>query len=529
MLNLGITLPKVSTGPFDFGAVADRQVDTHLPWDAWLKKYLPDYVGFEFADRHKHLWAWVESLQNKVRPRPFTAFWPRGGGKSSTAELAVVRVGFRRVRRYGWYISGTQDKADKHVETIASILEGMGRCDAKLSSRKVGKYGNSKGWRRSRVWTASDLTVDALGLDVGSRGAKVENARPDFFVIDDVDDKHDSPDVVKKKIETITTSILPAGSRDCAVLFVQNIIHPNSIAARLANLAKFDDGQEFLIDREISGPFPAVEGLTYEFRHDPELDRPRYVITGGEATWRGQDIAICQQQINDWGLSAFLQEAQHEVENLGGIWDHVEFRHCKPAEVPDLVRGCVWCDPAVTSTDASCSNGIIADGLARDGTMYRLFAWESIDTPMNVLKRAIRIAVEYRLQYVGVETNQGGDLWRDEFAAALKLVQEEMLKELGASGFGRLTWPGFRDAKAGAGTGNKVERNQRMLADYEKGKIVHVEGTHTILERALRRFPAEPLDLADAAYWGWADLAGAVSWDNLAGLGKVAGYTPRWK
>jgi cob(I)alamin adenosyltransferase len=508
MLNLGtgITLPRVSTGPFDFGAVDDRQTDTNLPVALWLKKHLPQYVGFEFAPRHERLWAWVEAMQKKVRPRPFTAFWPRGGGKSSTAELAVVRVGFRRVRRYGWYISGTQDKADKHVETIASILEGMGRCDQKLSSRKVGKYGNSKGWRRSRVWTASDLTVDALGLDVGSRGAKVENARPDFMVIDDVDDKHDSAEIIKKKIETITTSVLPAGSRDCAILFVQNIIHPNSIAARLANLAKFEDGQEFLIDREISGPYPAIEGLTYELRYDDALNRPRYFITGGKETWQGQDLRTCELQINDWGLTAFLQEAQHEVEQRGGIWDHIEFRHCKQADVPDLVRGCVWCDPAVTSTNESCANGIIADGLAQDGTMYRLYAWEAVDTPMNVLRRAIRVAVEYRLQYVGVETNQGGDLWRDEYATALKAVQEEKARELDARQYALVAWPKFREAKAGAGTGNKIERNQRMLVDYEKGNIVHVEGTHTVLERAFWRFPQEPLDLADAAYWGWDDL-----------------------
>jgi hypothetical protein len=45
-----------------------------------------------------------------------------------------------------------------------------------------------------------------------------------------------------------------------------------------------------------------------------------------------------------------------------------------------------------------------------------------------------------------------------------------------------------------------------MLVSYEKGSIVHVIGTHEILERALKRFPNEPLDLADAAYWGWNDL-----------------------
>jgi hypothetical protein len=47
-----------------------------------------------------------------------------------------------------------------------------------------------------------------------------------------------------------------------------------------------------------------------------------------------------------------------------------------------------------------------------------------------------------------------------------------------------------------------------MLADYERpGRIIHVRGTHEILERALRRFPrTKPFDLVDGAYWSWRDL-----------------------
>ncbi len=49
-----------------------------------------------------------------------------------------------------------------------------------------------------------------------------------------------------------------------------------------------------------------------------------------------------------------------------------------------------------------------------------------------------------------------------------------------------------------------------MLVDYEHGMIVHVAGTHEVLERALRRFPrSKPYDLTDAAFWSWHDLVEA--------------------
>jgi len=475
-------------------------------WTIWLQGLFPAHVKYSFSERHAQFWEWVDALEPGSKPRPFVALWPRGGAKSSSAELACVFVGDRQTRSYVWYVSSTQDKADKHVQNIGSLLESksLEKHNSALASRKIGKYGTSKGWRRNRLKTASGLTIDALGLDTGVRGAKDEERRPDLIIFDDVDEKHDTAKTVQKKIDIITTSVLPAGSSDCAILFVQNVIHDGSIADQLAHDA------DFLIDRIVSGPIPAVSGLAYEQHFDEAINRNRYVITAGLPTWEGQSIDVCQAQMNEWGLTAFLQEAQHETTQSGGIWDQVIFRHCELDSVPwgEIVRGCVWCDPAVTATDESCANGVIADAVTGSGTIYRLYSWEAVDTPGNVIRRAIRTAIEYKLNRVGVETNQGGDLWEMTYNKIIADMKIEYMSNFTRDEYLKIRWPSFLEAKAGAGTGGKVERNQRMLAAYEKGKIVHVIGTHDVLERALRRFPNEPLDLADAAYWGWQDLDG---------------------
>ena len=498
-------------------------------WELWLKTIFPSYVTASFGARHIAFWQWVEDVTPGSKPRAFVALWPRGGAKSTSAELACVRFGYKKTRQYVWYVSSTQDKADKHVETIGAMLESANveKYYPALASRKVGKYGHSKGWRRNRLRTQSGFTIDALGLDVGTRGSKVEDKRPDLIIFDDVDEKQDTPKTTQKRIDLITTSILPAGSSDCAVLFIQNVIHENSIAAQLA-----DGRAEFMIDRVVSGPFPAIDDLAYETRFDDTLNRNRYFITAGTPTWEGQSIEICQSQINEWGLTAFLQESQHEVENSGGIWDHIEFQHIERENVPDIVRGCVWCDPAVTSNDDSCANGIQADGLGEDHKVYRFYSWEQVAGPRDVIEKAIRTAIEYGFGVVGVETNQGGDTWQTTFDYVLQDIKDEYREEFNASfeaewkrqnptggskkeefrqrwidkRMARVGFPRFAGAKAGTGTGGKVERNQKMLASYERGEVVHVIGTHAIIEKALRRFPNEPLDLADAAYWSWADL-----------------------
>jgi hypothetical protein len=385
----------------------------------------------------------------------------------------------------------TQDQADGSVTNIMDMLESASieQYYPELAEREVGKFGQPRSWRRNRLRTASGFTVDAIGLDTARRGAKVKADRPGLMVFDDIDGKHDTPKTTKKKIETITTSLLPAGSQDLAVLAIQNLIIHDGIFAQLVGAA--EQRADFLANRIVSGPYPAVE--------NPEIEQidGRFTLVSGTPTWGGQDLAACQRNIDTWGYTAWLQEAQHEVDDpLGGIWDHIEFQHCEFAEVPQIIRGAVWVDPAVTSTDKSDAMGIQADGLGSDGKLYRFFSWEQITSPEDVLRRAIEKALELGFTVVGVETDQGGDLWATTYNQVWSQMNRQDRR------------PSFKQAKAGAGAGSKVARNQRMLVDYEHGKVVHVTGTHRALERSLRRFPNKPLDLADAAFWGWNDLMG---------------------
>lgn len=489
-------------------------------WREWLTHLFPRHFSVEFAQRHVDLWEWAESIQPGIAPRPFAGFWGRGGAKSTNAEGIVVRFGARKIRRYGWYISGTQDKADSHVENIAGLLESENVASyyPSLSSRLLNKYGASKGWRRQRLRTESGLTVDSLGLDTGSRGIKIEDARPDFMILDDIDDLEDTFQTTQKKKNKITKSILPAGSSDCAILFIQNLISADSIASQLA-----DERADFLLDRINSGPYPAVEGLTYEQRYDETVKRRLFFITGGTATWEGQSLAICQVQINKWGLSSFLQESQHEVDKSGGLWDHIEFEHIDFKDAPPFVRCAVWVDPAVTSTDQSDSMGLSAGGIDANGQIYNLFGWEQITSPEDAIARAIRKAIEIGSLTVGVETDQGGDTWQSVFARSLEKVKKEMKEaiwkkwkefekldpkwhEFAQKEYDAVTFPVFISDKAGAGYGSKAERNAKMLVDYEQGRVVHVRGTHTAIEKSLRRFPNKPLDLADSWFWTWNEL-----------------------
>lgn len=474
------------------GVTDGAQQELEADWRSWVTELFPQYVS-TFAPFHADYWQWLWAIEPGVRPRPFIGVWARGAAKSTSAELGCVALGARGQRRYVLYVSETQEQADDHVANIAAMLESS-RVEAhypEVSNRLLGKYGNSRGWRRNRLRTASGFTIDAMGLDSAARGAKLEEARPDAMIIDDIDGENDSPSVVQKKIRSLTRKLIPAGSADLAILAIQNLVHPDSIFSRLV-----DGRADFLADRIVSGPYPALEDMAYEQRGG------RYVITGGEPTWDGMDIDRCQELLKDIGLTAFLSECQHEVEpSPGGLFNHLDYQYCAWDDVPELVRVVVWVDPAVTDTSESDAHGIQADGLGIDGKVYRLWSWEDRKSPEGAIRLATLKAVELKAEAVGIETDQGGDTWRTVYDATWqRLIDAGEIEP-------DTRKPQFRSEKAGAGHGPKVHRASLMLAAYEKGQFVHVLGTHTTLERALHRFPkTKPFDLTDAAYWSWHDL-----------------------
>lgn len=270
-------------------------------WREWLARRLPHTREWIFAPHHVEAWEWIDALTPGVKPPALVQCWARGGGKSSTVEHGIARVAEKLTRRFALILSSTQDKADEHVASVSTLMEKIG------IGRAVNRYGSSKGWRRQQLRTANGFNIAAFGLDTGLRGIKLDEYRPDWIIWDDIDEVTDSLLTITKKIKVITQSILPAGSTDCAVSFFQNAIHRESIMMQM-----IDGRADFLRDRNPVVAIPAVRNLVYD-------DQPeRVYFRGGIPSWEGQSLATCEAQANEWGLSAFLQEAQHEV-TIGGV------------------------------------------------------------------------------------------------------------------------------------------------------------------------------------------------------------------
>lgn len=289
---------------FSFARGGRRRKEPPHGWEAWLRELFGGTYREPMASYHREMWEWLWTLRPEKQAAPYLAIWPRGWAKSTNAETGVIALAAHGYR-YALYVSATQAQADDHVLSVSERLATVGDWYPQLAEARVqvvGARGRQLGWRHNRVWTADGFVLDGLGLDKALRGAKLLDDRPDVILLDDLDDTSDSPETIERNISAITRRILPAAAPTVAVLVLQNLVHRNGIVSRMA-----DGRADFLTDRIMSGPHPAIEDMEWEG------DGAEAVITGGKPTWAALGIEACQAKIRLMGLTAFLAECQHDV------------------------------------------------------------------------------------------------------------------------------------------------------------------------------------------------------------------------
>jgi hypothetical protein len=404
--------------------------------------------------------------------------WGRGQGKSTMAELIACYLACSLGRRFALYVCGSQDQANLHVQSIAAILESMG------VPRALNLYSSSVGWSAQKLQTANGFGVVGVGLNGRIRGARLGQFRPDFIIVDDIDEATDSQAMITKKLGLLSKAVFPAGSQDAVVLFVQNRVHKDSV------MAKTFDGRAEILLGAAKTRVDAAQGLEVE-RYTTE-DGPRYRVLGGVPAWpEGQGLAVIESQINKWQLPAFLQESQNEDAPDGGLWDME--RDIEPYRVavfpPHLIRIVIGIDP---SGSIGTEAGIIAVGKTADGHAYVLADDSMSGTTNQWVRAAISRYHSLQADTFAVEKNYGGDM------------AEASIRNL--------------DSIAGIvmvhATRGKLVRAEPVQQLYEKGMVHHV-GHFPDLESEMCTYQPgqDSPNRMDALVWACIEL---MAFDDIA-------------
>lgn len=297
-------------------------------WEAWYAEIFGD--GFvealdsaETDDIHHSDalgWHWDAriALLNGHRPPNdwFVYFptWARGNMKTTLARAMLVTdamLTFAHGQRgYALIPGGTKNKVKTHAASIEGMLHSAKVIEycPQLSQVKQTQLGRSRGWTASYFETDAGYVFHFVGLEEGMAGANLEGVRPSFIVPDDIDGRSDSPVEAETKFRVFTSEVLPSRQGNTLTFWAQNVISRLSVRYRVEKQHAL-----ILTNRKPTVPVPAVRGLITERQTLPS-GIIKNMVLGGKCTWRKWDLQRVQDEIDTYGLPAFLREMQHDVE-----------------------------------------------------------------------------------------------------------------------------------------------------------------------------------------------------------------------
>lgn len=373
------------------------------------------------AEVHKE-WARAAERLRHRSPNPATdrriEVAPRETGKSTWWFLIIpLWAAANGLTRFFAAFAAAAAQAEGHLATLKGELEHnpLLRADYPelcMPARK--STGGLVADRAGMLHMANGVVFAARGIDSALLGLKVRERRPDFMVLDDIepDESSYSPTLASKRLGTLRDAVLPLNVYATVVLVGTVTMPQSAIHQAVRHAAGIRDERNRWVTED---------GWTV--RHH------RAIVAQPDGTERSL-------WPSKWPL-AWLQSIRHTrsyAKNYdndpsgreGRLWRREDIRY---GTLEGITHVGLWIDPAVTTNESSDWTGLAVVGWAppRPGRDERTLTRRrnpgrclvSYVEEVRLTGRPLRnhvlgiLASRQDVGRVFVETNQGGDLWRD--------------------------------------------------------------------------------------------------------------------
>lgn len=153
----------------------------------------------------------------------------RGAGKSTIAEEGMAIDACYQRFRNGIIIGESFTRAAERLNAIKHELD--------FNEYLRDLFGDLHGptWNEDKVELANGMVLQAFGRGQSLRGVKHNDIRPDFVLIDDLEDEEsvNSPDQRDKTQRWLMRTLLPALAPGAKVRMLANMLDPDCLAVRL--------------------------------------------------------------------------------------------------------------------------------------------------------------------------------------------------------------------------------------------------------------------------------------------------------
>lgn len=317
----------------------------------------------------------------------------------------------------------------------------------------VGSTGRALANNSWRIVQENGFIFDANGIDTNSLGKKVFGQRPDLIILDDIEkgEKNYSEYQAGQQKNTVFDDIAPMNIY-ARMIFVGTTTMPNSV---MDQFRKYAEGQR---------------GVEFQWIEDQNVSVHYYpaIMVGDD----GEERSVWEEK---WSLE-WLKSQRHlrdfaknymnrPVNTDGTFWTNEDL---VIEDIEQYGNTIISIDPAVTKNKVSDFTGIsvLSRGVDSIGNsvIYVRYANQFKLSPQDLADRVKVLVDEYDAGVLYVETNQGGDLWKDVFKnipAKYRSKHQKLSKQIRAG---------------------------KALNYYQQGKVRHT-GHFPALEEQMWSFP----------------------------------------
>lgn len=192
------------------------------------------------------------ALKVKATPNLKAVFeWPRGHAKSTHFDVFIplwLMFQPQRLINVMVLVGKSENNARKLISDIQAELE--------YNQRIIADYGDQKSlgsWTDGEFVTQGEVAFFALGRGQSPRGLRYKEARPDYIVIDDLDD--DELCRNESRVRELTDWVKEAlfGALDVGrgrFIMVGNLISKNSVLQKIINTPGVQTSTVYAVDKE---------------------------------------------------------------------------------------------------------------------------------------------------------------------------------------------------------------------------------------------------------------------------------------
>ncbi len=483
----------------------ERVAECLADFDKFRRTYFSHYYTIDGKSR---LQEELESIYHRIRDKKGSEEqgekWanaaPRGFGKSTDVSLVFpVYCIVYELKHFGTILSDAIELTETLIEAIKAELEE----NAALKADFPDATGIGRIWRVGEIVTRNNIKIKGFGSGKKVRGIKHGTYRPDFAIIDDLEnDENVRSRQQRDKLEDwLDSAIDNLGSIEGTldIIYIGTILHRDSVLARKLKLGfwnpKIYRAVEHYPERmDLWDEYASIyrsEGL--EAAHQFYIDRKKQMDKGAKLLWDAISLEL-QMQKRANNKKAFEKEQQNRPNSEDQRFDSSTFKTISKTQCPKFDFTLAYSDFKGSTAKGSKKKGdyttLIAGGVVKsEHRLYVFLSYRDRIAGKKAVEMLVKMQKKYGFDIMGGETNGGFFVYKEWYK---EKCQEQNIDE------GTLKFKHMSDSKE-----SRIETLEYPIDEMD---IIFV-GEHRELFNELDDFPEADYD----------DLS-----DGLAGLYRIS-------